>query len=73
MFGSEEPIEKHPGRPGQRRWICRICGWILDERLGDPPSGVPGGTPLEDYPTSWRCPRCGAGREEFSPFLEDVI
>ncbi|RBL67520.1 rubredoxin, partial [Pseudomonas sp. MWU13-2625] len=25
-------------------WMCLICGWIYDQRLGDPDSGVPPGT-----------------------------
>jgi rubredoxin---NAD+ reductase len=72
MFGREEPIEDHPGAPGERRWICRICGWILDERAGDPGSGVPAGTALDEIPGAWRCPRCRAGRGDFAPFLEDL-
>ncbi len=47
-----------------------VCGWILDEALGDPTQGISPHTPLEDYPDSWRCPDCRVGKGEFSPFLD---
>ena len=48
-----------------KKWQCRICGWIYDEELGDPESGIPPGTAWEDIPDDWRCPDCGASRDEF--------
>ena len=72
MFGKDHPVPPHPGRPGERRWLCRICGWILDEREGDPSRGIPPGTPLEALPPGWRCPGCGAGVSEFEPFADPI-
>ena len=48
-----------------KKWQCRICGWIYDEELGDPDSGIAPGTAWEDVPDDWRCPDCGASRDEF--------
>jgi rubredoxin len=48
-----------------RKWMCLTCGHIYDESLGDPATGHPPGTPFEDLPLSWRCPDCGAGKEDF--------
>lgn len=52
------------------RWMCLTCGHIYDEVEGDPDSGFPPGTRFEDLPLSWRCPDCGAGKDEFER-LED--
>ena len=48
-----------------KTWMCLICGYIYDEAKGDPDSGIEPGTPWEDVPLSWRCPDCGAGKEDF--------
>ncbi len=46
-------------------WMCLICGYIYDEAKGDPDSGLQPGTAWADVPLSWRCPDCGAGKEDF--------
>ena len=51
--------------PEFKKWICLVCGFVYDEALGRPEDGLPPGTRWEDVPLSWRCPDCGAGREEF--------
>lgn len=48
-----------------KRYICIICGYIYDERLGDPDEGIPAGTKWEDIPDDWMCPDCGVGKNEF--------
>ena len=48
-----------------KKWQCRICGWIYDEELGDPESGIAPGTTWEDVPDDWCCPDCGASKDEF--------
>jgi len=45
--------------------MCLICGYIYEEEHGLPEAGLPPGTRWEDVPLSWRCPDCGAGREDF--------
>lgn len=50
-----------------KRYICNVCGYIYDPRLGDPQNGVKPGTEFADLPASWTCPECGAGQDEFSP------
>ncbi|WP_035692385.1 rubredoxin [Azospirillum halopraeferens] len=50
-------------------WRCRSgeCpGYTYDPMEGDPDSGVPPGTAFQDLPDDWYCPRCGAGKDEFS-------
>ena len=48
-----------------KRYMCLICGYIYDEAAGLPEEGIAPGTRWEDIPLSWRCPDCGAGKEEF--------
>ncbi len=51
--------------PEYRSYMCLICGFVYHERDGMPEDGIPPGTRWEDIPLSWRCPDCGAGREDF--------
>ena len=55
---SEEPF---------RRYVCRVCGYIYDEALGDPDGGLPPGTRFEDIPDDWECPDCGVSKSDFEP------
>ena len=48
-----------------KTYMCLICGYLYDERVGAPASGLVPGTAWADVPLSWRCPDCGAGKEDF--------
>jgi rubredoxin len=48
-----------------KKWICELCGWIYDEEAGAPEDGIPPGTRWADVPVDWRCPLCGAGKDDF--------
>lgn len=45
-----------------QKYICRICGFIYDEALGDPDSGLAPGTRFDDIPDDWMCPLCGVSK-----------
>ena len=47
------------------RYVCKVCGYIYDEGVGDPDNGVAPGTPWENVPQEWVCPLCGVGKENF--------
>ena len=47
------------------RYICILCGYIYDESLGDPHSGLEPGTKFEDIPEDWECPVCGVKKSGF--------
>jgi rubredoxin---NAD+ reductase len=49
-----------------KRYICRACGVIYDEELGDPDSGIAAGTRFEDIPDDWECPLCGVTKADFA-------
>ena len=53
-----------------RKWECIVCGWVYDEAVGAPDSGIPAGTRWEDVPADFLCPDCGVGKEDFE-LLED--
>lgn len=50
-----------------RQWVCKVCGWIYDEAVGDPEHGLAPGTRLEDIPEDWCCPECGVTKVDFDP------
>ena len=41
------------------RYICRICGYVYDEAAEK--------TPFGSLPESWKCPLCGAAKQDFEP------
>lgn len=56
------------GRGDWKQFLCRACGWIYDEKIGDPDGGLPAGTRFEDIPDDWQCPLCGVAKRDFEPF-----
>jgi rubredoxin-NAD+ reductase len=44
---------------------CTVCGWVYDETVGHPETGVSPGTKWADLPGDWECPTCGAGKDAF--------
>jgi rubredoxin len=47
------------------KYRCKICGYIYDPAEGDPDGNVPPGTLFENLPEDWKCPVCGAAKEDF--------
>lgn len=58
-------LDYRRGGPLMKAWMCVICGYLYEEAEGDPEGGVAAGTRWDDVPLSWRCPDCGAGKEDF--------
>ena len=50
-----------------KQFICRACGLIYDEALGDEDSGLAPGTRFQDIPDDWACPLCGVTKADFEP------
>ncbi|MBE6235570.1 MAG: rubredoxin [Bacteroidales bacterium] len=48
-----------------KKYKCKKCGWIYDPKQGDPLSEILPGTPFEELPEDWFCPRCFAPKSEF--------
>ena len=47
------------------KYKCKVCGYIYDEEIGDPDSGIKPGTKFSSIPNDWVCPLCGVGKENF--------
>ena len=48
------------------KYVCNVCGYVYDETIGEPDSGIPAGTKWEDVSEDFVCPLCGVGKEDFS-------
>lgn len=48
------------------KYVCTICGYVYDPAVGDPDNGIPAGTPFEQLPDDWHCPRCKQGKDKFN-------
>lgn len=55
------------------KWLCVPCGYIYDETLWDPDSGIAPGTRFEDIPDDWRCPVCFVGKSDFILVEWDIV
>lgn len=53
------------------RYMCLDCGYIYDPNIGDQTQDIAPGTPGEDLPTDWTCPRCQASQSHFAMKEED--
>ncbi len=47
------------------KYRCQICGYIYDPEAGDSSADIPAGTRFEDLPDDWKCPICGAEKDQF--------
>lgn len=59
-------------RPFQT-YICDACGYLYDEAVGDPDSGLAPGTRFEDIPDDWYCPLCGVTKDDFTLYQAPSI
>jgi rubredoxin len=51
-----EEMDKH---------VCNVCGYVYDPEEGDPDNDIDPGTAFEDLPDDWKCPVCGADKDDF--------
>ncbi len=65
-----EPVEQPPAQRAVQasRHACPGCGYVYDERDGDPHEGLARGTAWSDVPDDWCCPDCGVREKvDFAP------
>jgi rubredoxin len=43
------------------------CAHVYDPEIGDPNNNIPAGTPFEDLPDDWVCPKCDSEKDFFEP------
>lgn len=61
-----KPIKEIVYKTASGKYVCSICGFVYDPAVGDPTQGIPPGTPFEDLPDDWLCPRCKNGKSMFN-------
>jgi rubredoxin len=49
------------------RYICLVCNYIYDPKIGDQDHDIKPGTSFNDLPETWVCPICGVPKSEFAP------
>lgn len=47
------------------KYVCTVCAYEYDPKVGDPDNGVAPGTAWADVPADWLCPLCSVGKEDF--------
>lgn len=47
------------------RYICTVCGYVYDEKEGEPENDIEPDTLWEDVPEDFECPMCGIAKEDF--------
>ena len=52
------------------KYKCTICKYEYDPAQGDPTQGIAPGTPFEQLPDDWKCPRCKKDKSFFEPVEE---
>ena len=53
------------------KYVCELCGYIYDEKVGDIENGVDPNTDFDDLPRTWVCPMCAAEKNDFEAIEED--
>ena len=53
-----------------KKYVCTICGFIYDEAMGIPESGISPETKWEELADDWICPLCSASKENFEEQAE---
>jgi rubredoxin-NAD+ reductase len=48
-----------------KAYLCLVCENVYNEEDGDLESGIEPDTHWEEVSATWRCPDCGAGKEDF--------
>lgn len=48
-----------------KKYKCAKCGYTYDPEVGDPKHGIEPGTPFEELPDDWKCPRCRKPKDQF--------
>ncbi len=48
-----------------KKYRCGKCNYLYDPSEGQLATGVKSNTDWKDVPENWRCPVCGASKDEF--------
>lgn len=48
------------------KYVCSVCGYVYDPAVGDEKQNIAAGTPFEELPDDWHCPRCRRDKSKFN-------
>ncbi|MGC9434564.1 MAG: rubredoxin [Methanomicrobiales archaeon] len=48
-----------------KMYRCTKCGYMYNPNTGDAKQNIAAGTPFDQLPDAWRCPRCRATKDKF--------
>lgn len=48
-----------------KKYVCKVCGWIYDEALGDPDNGIAPGTKWERSAGRFQVPALRCRKRRF--------
>ena len=48
------------------KYVCEVCGYIYDPKLGDPDGGIEPYVDFNDLHDCWVCPICSFNKDNFS-------
>ena len=60
------PVGEVVFKTASGKYVCSVCGYVYDPAVGDPKQNIPAGTPFEELPEDWHCPRCRRGKDKFN-------
>lgn len=60
------PVGEITYKTASGKYVCSICGYVYDPKVGDPDNGISAGTKFENLPSDWYCPRCKQGKDKFN-------
>lgn len=49
-----------------KKYVCEVCGYIYDPKLGDSDGGISPYVDFQDLPDYWVCPICSFNKDNFS-------
>ncbi len=63
---SSDTKESNKEENSMKKYVCNVCGYVYDPKVGDPDGGIAPGTSFEDIPEDWVCPVCGVSKDQFT-------
>ena len=55
-----------------KKYRCLICGYIYDPTEGDDGQDIVKGTPFDQLPEVWKCPKCRVTKNYFEE-VDDIF
>ena len=52
-------------KPDYKVMVCDGCGYEYDPMKGDPEADIAPGTPFDQLPEDWVCPKCAEPKKHF--------